>query len=337
MAPLIPQLSWITAAKETTWGTGVTATVKWMDVMDAPVPDAGAKFVAIPSIRGGISKNAYIKAKASEIPPSASWKHFGTYEDISYHLESLMGVVSPTGAGPYVRAGGVPLTAVVATPRVQTVYVSNLDSTDGFFYKYLGCQASKIAIACKSMDYMTMTVDRLASRVTAADATTAATGTLTDRTVSPILGNDMTLFMDAVGGTIGTTAVSPAGYEYSLEVDSGRKVDGQLGSPYGVQIIEGDWSGKLSLKLIWTASSKAYVDATFGTSTVFQKQVRIKHTTGSSQIAQFDFSGSTPASIKINEGANETVVVSIDFEQIYNSTLGSWLKYSNTNSTATLV
>lgn len=337
MAPLIPGLTVVTAAKETTWGTGVTATVKLMDVMDAPAPDAGAKFVAIRSIRGGISSNAYIKAKASEMPPTASWKHFGTYEDISYHLESLMGDVSPSGAGPYVRAGAAPLTAVVAAPRMQTIYVSNLDSTDGFFYKYLGAQASKINISCKSMDYMQMTVDRLASRVVTSDATDAATGTLTDRTVTPILGNDMTLFLDDVGGTIGTTGITPAGYEYSIEIDSGRKLDGQLGSPYGLQVIEGDWSGKCSLKLIWSASSKAYVDATFGTSTVFQKQIRIKHTTGSTKIAQFDFSGSMPASVKINEGANETVVVSMDFEQIYNSTLGNWFKYSNTNGVATLV
>lgn len=337
MAPLIPQLTVVTAGKETTWGTGVTATYKMMDVIDAPQPDPGAKFVKIPTIRGGISSLAYITARASEMPPTSSWKHVATYQDICYHLESLTGVISPTGSGPYVRAGAAPLTGVVSAPRMQTIYTSNLDSTDGFFYKYTGCQASKIALSVKSMDYATLTVDRLASRVASADATTAATGTLTDRSVVPIMGNDMLLYLDDVGDTIGTTAIAPAGYEYNLEIDSGRKLDGQLGSPYGVQVIEGDWTGKLSMKLIWTASSKAYVDAMFGTATTFQKQVRAKFTTGSTAIAQFDFSGNAVKSAKINEGSNETVVVTIELEQLYNSTLGNWFKFSNTNSVATLV
>lgn len=336
MAPLIPTLGWITAGKETTFGTAVTATYKMMDVLEAPSFDPGATFVKIPSIRGSLAKSSYIVARSKEMPPAFSWKHLCTYEDISYHLETLFGTISPTGSNPYVRAGNAPLTAV-PTNRMQTIHLANLDGTDGFFYKHVSTIGKKIALSVKSNDYATLTVDRISKQVVASDATAAATGSLGDRTVTPIMGNDMLLYIDAVGGTIGTTAITPAGYEASFEVESNRVQDMQLGGVAPVQHIEGqEWTGKLSLKLIWSSSSKAYVDAMFGSATAFQKQVRLKFTTGSSAIAQFDFAGTALNGAVINEGANETVVATLNFENTYNSALGNWFKFSTTNAVATL-
>lgn len=336
MAPLVPSLSLVTVGKETTFGTAVTATVKWMDVLEAPTFDPGASFVRIPSIRGSLAKSGYIVARAKEMPPAFSWKHLATYEDISYHLETLFGTISPTGTNPYVRAGQAPLTSV-PTSRMQTIHLANLDGTDGFFYKHVSTIGKKIAFSVKSNDYATLTVDRISQKVIASDATAAATGSLNDRTVSAIMGNDMLLYIDAVGGTIGTTAITPAGYEASWEVESNRVQDMQLGGTTPVQHIEGqEWTGKLSLKLIWSSSSKAYVDALFGTTTAFTKQVRLKFTTGSSAIAQFDFAGTVLNGAQINEGANETVVATLNFENTYNSALGNWFKFSTTNAVATL-
>jgi len=338
MAPLIPNLSVVTAGKETTWGTGVTATYKLMDVIDAPVVDPGAKYITIPSIRGSLAKGAYLSARASEIPPAFTWKHIATYQDISYHLEQMFGEVTPSGAGPYVRTASAPLTAVVATPRKQTMYVSNLDSTDGFFYRHLGCIGKSITISAKTGDMVTMDVERLCQSVASTTATPAATGTLTDRTVTPIMGNDMTLFMDSLGGTAGTTAITPAGYEMSLKLESNRVLDQQLGGPSAVTWIEGaEWDGKLDLTLFWNAANKAFVDATFGTATVFQKLVRVKFTTGSTAIFQFDMGGSQLTSVKINEAGNNTVVVKLSLENAYSSSLSNWFTYSNTNSVSTLV
>lgn len=336
MPALLPQLSILTAAKEVTWGTGVTATYKLADVMDSPAVKPGNKFDTIPTVGRGISKNAYVVARKTEVPPAFTWKHVGTYDDISYHLEQLMGVISPTGSNPYVRAGQAPLTSGVTAPRFQTMYLSNLDATDGFFYKYLGTIAKKITLSCKSNDYLQLSVERLAKQVASADATLAATGSLTDRSVTTILGNDMTLFMDAAGGTVGSTAISPAGFEWNMELESNRKLITQLGGSTAVAYQEGDWTGKMTLKLLWNAANKAFVDATFGTATAFQKLIRAKFTTGASAIMQFDFGGTLMESPDINESGEDTVVVTMNFAQRYDSALGNWLKYSNTNAVATL-
>lgn len=336
MAPLKTDNSIVTVATESAWGTGVTATVKYMSVTEAPTINPGRTSVKIPSIRGGLAKSSYVSAVATEVPPAFTFKHFLTYQDTPYLLEPLTGTISPTGSNPYVRAGNAPTTAI-ASPRKQTIYVSNLDGTDGFFYKYLGAIGKKITITAKTGEVVMADVEYLAKQASAADATTAATGSLNDRTVDPIMADHLLLYMDAIGGTVGTTAISPPGYEMSLTIESNRSLDRQMGSVYANNWIEGeDWQGTLALKLIWSASSKAYVDAMFGSTTVFQKLFRMKFTTGSSAIQQFDFGGEQLQSASINEGANETVVVSLNLAQTTSSTLGNWFKHSNTNAVATL-
>lgn len=336
MAPLKTDNSIVTAATESTWGTAVTATVKYMTVTEAPTVNPGRTSVKIPSIRGSLAKNAYVAAVATEVPPAFTFKHFLTYEDAPYLLEPLTDTISPSGAGPYVRAGNAPLTAI-ATPRKQSIYVSNLDSTDGFFYKYTGCIGKKLTITAKTGEVVMADMEYLAKQVSASDATGAATGSLSDRSVTPIMADQLLLYMDAIGGTIGSSAISPPGYELSLTVESNRSLDRQMGSVYANNWVEGqDWTGTLALKLIWSASSKAYVDAMFGSTTVFQKLFRLKFTTGVNAIQQFDFGGEQLQTPAINEGANETVVVSMNLTQTYSSSLGNWLKHSNTSSVATL-
>jgi len=326
----------ITVGTESTWGTGVTATVKYMSVTESPVVNPGRTSIKLPSIRGSLAKSAYVSAVASEVPPNPTFKHWLSYQDTPYLLEPLTGTISPTGANPYVRAGQAPLSAI-ATPRIQSIYVSNLDGTDGFFYRYLGCIGKKITISGKTGEAVMADVEYIAKQAASTTSTPAATGSLSDRTVDPIMGDHMTLFMDAIGGTVGTTAISPPGYEFTLTIDSNRSLDRQMGSLYASNWLEGqDWTGTLSLKLIWSASSKAYVDAMFGSSTVYQKLFRLKFTTGSSAIQQFDFGGEQLQTPAINEGSNETVVVSLNLTQTYSSTLGNWFKHSNTNAVATL-
>lgn len=336
MAPLKTDSSIITVGTESTWGTGVTATAKLMSVTEAPTVNPGRTSVKIPSIRGGLAKSSYISAVATEVPPAFTLKHFLTYQDTPYLLEPLTGTISPTGSNPYVRAGNAPTTAI-ASPRRQTIYVSNLDGTDGFFYKYLGCIGKKITITAKTGEVVMADMEYLSKQVAPADATTAATGSLSDRTVDPIMADHLLLYMDAIGGTVGTTNISPPGYEMTMTVESNRSLDKQMGSVYANNWVEGqNWTGTLALKLIWSASSKAYVDAMFGSTTVFQKLFRMKFTTGSSAIQQFDFGGEQLQSASINEGANETVVVSLNLSQTTSSTLGNWFKHSNTNAVATL-
>jgi len=336
MAPLKTDQSIVTIATESTWGTGVTATAKLMTVTESPTVNPGRTSTKLKSIRGSLAASAYVSAVVSEVPPNFTFKHWLSYQDTPYLLEPLTGTISPTGANPYVRAGNAPLTAI-ATPRKQTIYVSNLDSTDGYFYKYLGAIGKKITITAKTGEAVMADVEYIAKQVAAADATTAATGSLNDRSVDPIMADHLLLYMDAIGGTIGTTAISPPGYELSMTIDSNRTLDKQMGSVFASNWIEGqDWSGNLTLKLIWSASSKAYVDAMFGSTTVFQKLFRLKFTTGSSAIQQFDFGGEQLQTPAINEGANETVVVTLNLDKTYSSTLGNWFKHSNTNAVSTL-
>ena len=158
---------------------------------------------------------------------------------------------------------------------------------------------------------------------------------LSDRSQTPVHSNVTTLAIDAVGGTIGATAITTSWFSAELSVKSNVDVVSGIGSLNPVTFRDAAYDATLKMTLEVDATSAAYVSSILGTS-LLQNQIRIKGTTGANAIAQFDFAGSHSKAPKILSDKDGVVTFDFELTKVYNSALGNWLKTSVTNTVATL-
>jgi len=251
-----------------------------------------------------------------------------TYEDIPYWLDGLLGTATPSGS--YTRAyagmlGTCPTRKIFTLVRGQAGPLAHC-------YGLAGALLTKATFKVSSFAPMTYDLEFGGVGV-ASDAFVA----LSDRTQTPVLGNQMSLFIDAVGGTIGATAVASTWFSWELSIDTGAELYGGLGSLYSTSYHEttDKWkvTSKLSLEL--DATSKAIYDAIIGTSLV-QNQVRVKATTGATQILQFDIAGSILKAPDNMGDTNGVLAIDLEYTDIYNTALANYLKVSSTNTIAAM-
>lgn len=310
--------------KQTVFATAVTPTAKLMGVTDCQfTPINNAK--VLEELRGSLAPG--FNAVLTEIGATGKLTMYGSYQDLSYMLEGLLGTVTPTGAGPYVRAGSAPGASAPA-PRIQTLVWG--DGTN--CYKATGMLPTKIVLKGASKQPLMAEVDWIAH-----DVSTGALAALSDRAIGVAMSQDALIYVDAWGGTIGSTALSAIAWDFALTIDAKRALDHYLGSLAPGAYHEGTkYDGSLQLNLELQSGSKAYLDEIIGGSAVHQRQARVKYTTGASQILQFDFAGSTEKAPNVFEYRDGVVGVKIPYAATYNSSLGNWFAYSNTNSVSAL-
>lgn len=309
--------------QEVTWGTAVTPTAKLMTVKSAKIsPNVQADVLdnVLASYGPGALATLLAHSGAATIEGQAS------YEDINYLLESAFGVVSPSGTNPYVRAGAAPLTSSPTCLKLTTVWG---DAT--YAQKLAGGLVTDLTIKGESKGYWEYTANLIGKAVTA-----GALAALSDRTVNPILGAHTALYIDAWGGTIGTTAITATAFAFELALKAPKALLTYLGST-----TPGDYSHQkqrgstLKLSLEYNATTDAYITAILSTSAVMQKQVRIKATSGT-LIMQLDFAGTVTKAPELYQDKDGRAIMDLELEATENSALANWFKYSNTNAVATL-
>jgi hypothetical protein len=168
---------------------------------------------------------------------------------------------------------------------------------------------------------------------TVADGSLAA---LSDRSQTPIHANETIMYIDAVGGTIGTTAITSILFSADISIKNNAGLVAGVSSLYPATYAEGKSEATLKMKMAVDATTAGYLTSIMGT-TLLQKLIRIKATTGSSQIAQFDFGATFTKAPKINSDQDGISTFEFEAKAVYNSTLGNWMKASVTNSIATMV
>lgn len=316
----------VEAGKETTWGTAVTATAKLMGIQDIKLnPNVRAKVYH--DIRGSMAPGTL--SALTEVMPEGKMTSLGLYEDICYHLDSLLGLATPSGSNPYTRDYAAPI-ASVPSPRIQTLIYG--DATN--CYRLSGALLGKTTIKGSNGGAMMIASDIFGQLV---DAGTLAA--LSDRAVNVAMGDHVAIYVDAWGGTIGTTALAATSFSYELSIDPKRKPDQYLGSLTASSYHEDDgakgWDAKLKLSLEFNAASKAQYDALIATSGVYQKQVRIKSTSGT-KVIQFDFAGTSEESPAFGEDRDGVLTFDVELTGTYNSTLGNYLKAQVINAVSAL-
>lgn len=312
-------------ARETTWATVVTDSVKSM---------LCTKFALMPVLDGVVFKDIRasfqpgVIAAVRKIEGKGVSSYVCSYEDVNYLLEGLYGVLSPGGAGPYTRNGVGPTTSL--TPRLFTLYHGDSVGT----YKMQGSIITDVTFRCASNKEMTADANWVGQRIT-----TATLAALSDRTVSPIMGDQAgTVAIDAWGGTIGTTTLSLTAWAYELKLVNEVRLKPYLGllypGAYEVQSLKPE-KNVLKLSLEFNATSKAYVDE-FIVGTLHQRQIRISHDNTANYRMRWDFAGTLLKMSSLFDYDNGTAKVDLEYQGTYNATLGNFLKYYNTNQLSAL-
>jgi len=311
---------------ESNFGTAVTPTAKLMGVQNFAL-DPGIKAKAFHDRRGSMAP-AYLTALTG-IEPAAPLELLATYEDIDFILDNLCGQATPSGSGTYTRNYAAPIGSV-PSPRLLTwVYGDGTNC-----YKLTSGLISKCTFKGENGAPMMVTADLIGALV---DGGTKAS--LSDRSVSLVMGDHLVPYIDAWGGTIGTTALSAASWSYELTIDAKRKLDAYFGNLAPQSYHEDDgangWDVMLKLKLEFNAANKAQYDALISTSAVYQKQVRLKSTSGS-KVLQFDIAGTSEESPRFGDDRGGVLAFETTLKGTYNTALGNYFKAQSINAVSSL-
>lgn len=321
----VPDLYLYQIGTESSWGTAVPQTAK-LGLVDELTLSPEIEAELLPDKRASLAP-AY-SSTLNKSTGSAKASGICTYQDMPYWLDSLFSTATPSGANPYVRA----YTGALGTIPTHKAFTLAKGTSQGYSHCYslLGAIVNEMTIKIESgkpwmydlgfigKNYGTDTID-----------------SLSDRTQTPIHANVTTLYIDAVGGTIGTTAISTGWFAAELQIKNNVTQYFGIGSVNPFSFRDARWEAALKLTLEIQSGPKGYLDSIIGSS-LLQHQVRIKATTGASAIQQFDFAGTllkSPEIIKDTDG-----VASLEFEYTaeYNSTLANYIAASNTNAVASL-
>lgn len=310
---------------ESTWGTPVTPTAQLGLVEDLSfTPELEAQ--NLPDMRASLAPG-YVAALLKETG-TAKMTGIMTYEDWPYWADGLFGTATPSGGNPYVRdyigaLGTIPVRRVFTLVKGQSTPVSHIYGLSGGVLK-------EITISLESgaaMKYDMSFIGKLFA--------TTSFGSLSDRTQTPILAPQGLLYIDAVGGTIGTTAISTSWYAAEIKISSNAAVHYSIGALNPAAFHESKWEATMKLTLEIDSTTKAMLDSVIGSS-LLQKQIRFKATTGSSNIMQIDMAGSYLKAPEITTDKDGVVTLELELTALYNSTLGNFVKASSTNIVSAL-
>jgi hypothetical protein len=214
----------IQLGRETTPGTAVPATVVWRGRF-ANIEDRRTRVVVEEEV--GILVNAERSYTSGVLAGLAMPATEMTFEQLPHILEAGIGTVTPTGANPYVYTYTMPTGNTVNTIKTYTIEAYNVIGVADYremAYSFV----ESFSLTGAAGEAWMMSADWL-GRIPVTGTPTAA---LTPPTVEDVLFPKTKLYIDASGGTIGTTQVTGVLMGAEINVTTGLVVvpvgDGNL-------------------------------------------------------------------------------------------------------------
>lgn len=198
--------------RETTAGTAVAATVIWRgpatdieNAQEVVMVDENVGLL-VPTSRSYVAQLGAMLA----LPETEA-----TFEHLPHVFEGGIKAVSPSGTGPYVRSGYAPGTASANTIKTYTIESGNAVAGDGNEMEYGFVES--FTLSGKSGESWKVSSNWRGRQKTVA----AMTGSLSVAAVEEMLFGKTVLYIDATGGTVGTTQKTGVLLEASLDVETG--------------------------------------------------------------------------------------------------------------------
>jgi hypothetical protein len=306
--------------------TAVTPTAKLMGVEEGEIQPT-MEISAVPEQRGTLvpAYNASVDFATGE----ASLSGAANFEQLGYMLDSLLGQATPSGANPYTRAYAAPI-ASKPDPRILTLFRGN--SLDGRSLK--GAIANEVTLTAETNTRLMYEAKFIGHSVEADEP-----GSLSDVAVEFIHSNQVALYLDVWGGTMGATALNPIAMKYELGLNMNNMVQMGLGSitPRDYKIKKGEPdSNQLKLGVEVHSDSISWLTSILtATTTPFRAQIAAVFTSGS-KVLTLQYAGYAAEAPKIYEDADGIASLEFTFSPMYHTTFGNWFKTSLVNTVSSL-
>lgn len=320
------RLSVLQSFKEVTWGTPAAATARWMAVEPYPSFTPYRASEVFDEARGSLAPG-FLKAILRK---GGEWTIPGlvTYEDAVFLGHSIFGVVTPTGAGPYVYTY---LGALASQATMQPYTFEWLQT--GAYVQATGCIGNRLELKGERMRPWTYSLSGFAKDIDPAPAGSLAA--LTDRTVEVVLMPTTALAMDAAGGAPGTTPFADTLVDFTLSIENSVVPVYTAGSLTPTGWVFGNKAVvSLALTLMWTPTVRTFVTGTLmgGTPGVFQ----FKSTSGA-KILELDVAAALTGDAPMLPDTDGALSISLNLGGIYDTgTLANFLKMVVTSPVATV-
>jgi len=325
--PSMNDLLVVQLATETTWGTPIAnQTVRLMGVTDITHQPI-AKRKRLKDRRGSLAPSH--KAIPTEFGHKGNIKGWLSYEDAVYYLESLFGIVTPTGAGPYVRAYSAPSTALALSGASRARFYSLYYGESGVVFRASGLIFTKLTLNVERDAEVTFEAEFLAKDWKKTGTLTA----LSNRAVTPVHAADFDFYVDNAGSAAGTTAVADLFNSIKVVIDAKRNLRRHLGNRFATTVAQPKWDGDLTVGMDYdTSFADSYMSSALDETAVVSKTIRVDAVNGTNEL-KIDFVGTleeSPDTFGDDDGA---AVVEWAFKPIVDTvSVGNWLAVTLTNS-----
>jgi hypothetical protein len=292
MAPF--KATTIQLAKETVWGTTVSpAIAKVMGIINVTCEQVDT--IVQPPEMGRLAPSVLV-AETNQMY-QGEIEIQGSFEDLLYLVEGVLGTVAPTGVGPYLRT----YTAPVATAATPIMYTAEFGNT-GECYKLGGVLFDKLTFSWKQGELWHVKVSYLAKSF----VTTTITA-LADHAVTLMTG--CIFYLDAFAATLFTTPIAATIISFSLMIDLKRHLK-FFGTIAAENFGDDTWDATLTTELEFNSTVKTLVDASVA-GTLVQRLVAFKPVNnGAGAASTLAFAGTYKNVLRWgNRNGNKTVTL----------------------------
>lgn len=207
------QFNKIQMGRESTAGTAVAATTIWRGdfamLRDERTRNIVTEQVGV-NMNGERSYDTWLLGRLS-MPATPL-----TFEQLPHLLEAGIGTVSPSGADPYVYAYSIPTGTSLNTLKTYTIEGYNTVA-DADMQEMAHCYVESISLSASAGEAWTMAAEWVGAQL----SNTTPTSLTTQVAVQEALLARTSLFIDATGGTIGSTQKSGVLMGADLTINTG--------------------------------------------------------------------------------------------------------------------
>lgn len=317
------------AFKESTWGTPAAMTVKLMGIQSVNLK---------PNVEAVVHKDQRASFQPGQLANVRKKNASGTlasllvYEDVCYWLDMLFAIAAPSGAGPYTRDYAIPTSSAPTIRSLSLIY-----GETGALTRMHGATLQKAVFHFPREGELTVDLDLIGEEIDDGGALAA----LSDRAVNVAMAADALLYLDAWGGTIGTTELTATAWSADVSVDARRELKHKPGAliPYGYRHRRFD--PRLTLNLEANATTLALQSAVQSSTagTPVQRQIRLKATRGvgvSETTLQIDFAGTFLNASEVFPDEDGLSMVQFELEGTYHTTLANSVEVQSVNGVSAL-
>jgi len=328
----IPDLFEIRMGTESTdaWGTAVAQSVKLMGITDITLTPV-VESVQIKDKRGSM-RPGHVSVPQM-IYGTGSLSGIALYDDLPYWLDSIFGAASPvtsTDVYQYDYVG-----AHATEPVISHYTLAYGDGT--YIESLLGSTVQSLNISGASGEPLTFSANLIGKII---DSDTFDSAAEADRTVYPIMGDHVALWIDPSSDAVGTTSVTVP-FQFSLDINTNRTLKTHLGNLNPTKYREARHEGALKLTLELDSDTVGTLDAILNTasSVTVERVVRIKAsaTVGAlPNYLQVDFNGVTLEAPQLYTDVDGITTYEMTLMGQYNGTLDDWIVIQVQNGVSAL-